>query len=88
MSDYVVPWSEVIEYFKECREASFVKLSMAETDKAVWRAQGEIALLDELLNLKDVFATMSEVDKLAPATVASEAPKRVWLTRTQYGKGG
>ena len=88
MSDYVVPWAEVIEYFQECREQAFVELSMAESDRAVWRAQGKVALLDELLNLKDVFATMSEVDKVAPPAVVSEPRKRVWLTREHYLKGG
>ena len=87
MSDYVVPWAEVLEYFNECREQAIRELSQAETDRAVWSAQGKVALLDELLNLKDVFATMSEVDKVAPTPVVSEA-RRVWLTRTQYERKG
>ena len=89
MSAYVVPWSEVIEYFQECREQAITELAQAESDRAVWRAQGKVALLDELLNLKEVFATMTEVDNKAPDTVLSEPPRpRVWLTRANYLKGG
>ena len=89
MSAYVVPWSEVIEYFQECREQAITELAQAESDRAVWRAQGKVALLDELLNLKEVFASLSEVDKEAPPAVVSEPPRpRVWLTRANYLKGG
>ena len=89
MSAYVVPWAEVIEYFQECREQAITELAQAESDRAVWRAQGKVALLDELLNLKEVFASLSEVDKEAPPAVVSEPPRpRVWLTRANYLKGG
>ena len=89
MSAYVVPWTEVIEYFQECREQAITELAQAESDRAVWRAQGKVALLDELLNLKEVFASLSEVDKEAPPAVLSEPPRpRVWLTRANYLKGG
>ena len=87
MNEYVVPWTEVIQYFKECREQAFIALSAADENKDIWRAQGRIALLDELLNLKDVFATMSEVDKPALTTVSSDK-KRVWLTRSGYETKG
>ena len=87
MSEDVVPWTEGIQYCKECREQAFVALSAADEDRDVWRAQGKIALLDELLNLKDVFATMSEIDKPAQTAVSSDK-KRVWLTRSGYETKG
>ena len=63
MADYVVSWVDVMAYFTECRERTILDLAEAEDDKAMWRAQGKLALLNELLNLQDIHATMTSLGK-------------------------
>lgn len=62
-SDYVVPWSEVMGYFKDCREQAIQELTAAKDDREMWRAQGKLALVEELLNLQDIHATMATLGK-------------------------
>ena len=56
--DYVVPWADVIQYLQDRRES--VILSMADTEdlRGLYQAQGKLALLNELLNIKDILATL------------------------------
>ena len=58
MSDYVVPWADVIQYFKDVREATIYDLGSAQDLQGIYRAQGKLALLDELCNLRDILATL------------------------------
>ena len=41
---YVVPWEDVLAYFKECRERALQELASAEDVRAVGKAQGKIEL--------------------------------------------
>ena len=63
MADYVVSWVDVMAYFTDCRERTILDLAEAEDDKAMWRAQGKLALLNELLNLQDIHATLEALGK-------------------------
>ena len=58
MSDYVVPWADVIQYLNDRREGIILDLAHAEDLKGLYGAQGKLALLDELLNLRDILATL------------------------------
>jgi len=63
VADYVVSWVDVMAYFTDCRERTILDLAEAEDDKAMWRAQGKLALLNELLNLQDIHATLEALGK-------------------------
>lgn len=63
MSEFVVPWADVQRYLRDRREGVILDLSGAEDLQNLYRAQGKLALLDELLNLKDILATLTSVDK-------------------------
>ena len=57
MSDYVVAWADILEYFKERREQIILDLGTKE-DKDLYRTQGKLALVNEFLNIKDILATL------------------------------
>lgn len=62
---FVVSWALVLDYFHEKRESTIRSLADAATDRELWKAQGRLALLEELLTLKDYFETLEEIDKEA-----------------------
>lgn len=59
-SSQVVPWQEVLDYFKDLREQVIAEMSLAQTDRQLWAAQGKLAQIDELLNLRAIFDTLAE----------------------------
>ena len=63
MSDYVVPWADVIAYMKERRENVILDLAKAEDLRGLYHAQGKLALLDELCNLHGILAALDSVKK-------------------------
>ena len=66
MSDYVVAWAVILEYLKERREHIILDLGTKE-DKDLYRTQGKLALLNELLHIKDILSTLESSDKSAPS---------------------
>jgi hypothetical protein len=91
MSDYVVPWPEVIEYFKECREQVMGEMGRAETDRKLWQAQGKMALIQELLNLPAIFTTL-EAEKarvegaMGPSNLKRYGRARAALIQSRDGE--
>ena len=79
MSDYVVAWADILEYFKERREQIIIDLGELE-DKALYRAQGKLALLNELLHIKDILGTLESSDRSAPSG-ASKGGADTWRTQ-------
>ena len=63
----VVPWREVLAYFKECREQTIGEMSRAETERHLWRAQGKMELLEEFLSMPAIFATLKSAGEKASA---------------------
>jgi len=58
----VVHWSDLLAYFKELREEIIADMAAAKDDRALWRAQGALEQTQELLNLRDTFATLRAVE--------------------------
>ena len=77
---YVVPWEDVLAYFKECRERALQELAGAEDVRAVGKAQGKIELCNELLNLRSVFETLYQAQEDA----APKPPDARALAREAY----
>ena len=63
MPDYVVPWVDILEYLKECRERTILDLSDAQDERLIYRAQGKLALLEELLQMRDILVTLKSLGK-------------------------
>ena len=63
MSDYVVAWADVIQYMRDRREGVILSLAEAADLPALYRAQGKLALLDELTHLRDILTTLESVKK-------------------------
>lgn len=59
----VIPWREVLEYFKECREQTIGEMSRAETERHLWRAQGKMELLEEFLSMPAILATLKSAQE-------------------------
>ena len=66
MSDYVVPWADIVAYIQERREQVILALGTAENQE-LYRIQGKLALLNELLHIKDILSTLESSDRTAPA---------------------
>ena len=77
---YVVPWEDVLAYFKECRERALQELAGAEDVRAVGKAQGKIELCNELLNLRSVFETIHQAQEEA----APQPPNPRMMAREAY----
>ena len=77
---YVVPWEDVLAYFKECRERALQELASAEDVRAVGKAQGKIELCNELLNLRAVFETINQAQEDA----APKSPNARTVAREAY----
>ena len=80
VESYVVPWEDVLAYFKECRERALQELGDAEDTRTIGKAQGKIELCNELLNLKAVFQTIAKAQEEA----ASKPPDARTLSREVY----
>ena len=72
MSAYVVSWSDVMDYFKFLERQAIGEMARADTDRKLWQAQGKLALVQELLNLKDIFATLQEIGAEKPELYGSQ----------------
>ena len=76
---HVVSWTQVLDYFKECRERALQELTDAEDTRNIGKAQGKIELCNELLNLQAVFQTVAQAQEeagprpLDPRQVSREA---------------
>lgn len=68
-----VTWDELLAYFRDSRELAITEMTLATTDRQLWAAQGKLALVEELLTLPDIFATMASQKEES----AKEAPKAV-----------
>ena len=79
MSDYVVAWADILEYLKERREHIILDLGTKE-DKDLYRTQGKLALLNELLHIKDILGTLESSDRSAPSG-ASKGGADTWRTQ-------
>lgn len=56
-------WTDLEAYFKEVQERILLELSSAEDLKDLWRAQGKLALLDELTQLRSILFTLDHLGK-------------------------
>lgn len=59
----VVPWPTLEAYFLEMRERAIQGLTDAETERALWQAQGKLALIEELTSLRAILATLESQGK-------------------------
>lgn len=62
-SPSVIPWLALEAYFKEVQERVIFELSNAAELKDLWRAQGQLALLDELANLRTIIFVLDSSGK-------------------------
>ena len=62
-SDYVVPWADIVAYMQDRREGVIMDLAKAEDLRGLYHAQGKLALLDELVNIRAILATLDSVKK-------------------------
>ena len=56
-------WTDLEGYFKETQERVLLELSEADELKDLWRAQGKLALLDELSQLRSILFTLDHLGK-------------------------
>lgn len=59
----VIPWPDLEAYIKESRERIIADLAEAEDLRGLYQAQGKLALVDELLNLRAIMATLDAAGK-------------------------
>ena len=59
----VVPWVELEAYFKEMRERVIQDMARAQVERELWQAQGKLALLDELAQLRVVLQVLDSQGK-------------------------
>ena len=85
-SEFVVTWQDLHSYLKEAREG--VIADLADLDgPALFRAQGKLQFIQEMLNLKEILsATLQGMDK-SPTPKHPVIPARTLLTRDGYMHG-
>ena len=59
----VIPWVDLEAYFKDMRERVIGDMARAETERALWQAQGKLALLDELTQLRVILQVLDSQGK-------------------------
>ena len=59
----VLPWTDLEAYFKEMRERVIQDMARAETERGLWQAQGKLALLDELTQLRAILQVLDSLGK-------------------------
>lgn len=64
MQPMVVPWRDLEAYFSEMRERVIRDLADAETERALWQAQGKLAQIEELTSLRAILATLDSQGKV------------------------
>lgn len=80
MSEFVIPWQDLNTYLKEAEERIIGAMAESANEKDLWREQGKLLLVRELLNLKAIF----EATAMPP-----NAPLRInpsLLTRERWAK--
>ena len=68
MTSPVVAWAEVQAYFREVRERVIGEMAFAENERAIWAAQGKLALIEEFLTLPETFAILAQQEEDAKVT--------------------
>lgn len=59
----VVPWPSLEAYFSEMRERVIRDMANSETERALWQAQGKLAIIDELTHLRDILQVLDTQGK-------------------------
>jgi hypothetical protein len=59
----MVAWTDLEDYFRETRERIISDMTRADTERALWQAQGKLTLVDELARLRVILQALAAQGK-------------------------
>lgn len=63
MAPTIIAWGDLDAYFKDLRERTIQEISDTEDERVLWRAQGKLALILELQNLRSILQVLDNAGK-------------------------